>query len=100
MAKLTREEVAQVALLSRLQFDDKALDRFTKELGAILEHVEELAEVDIEGVEPTAHAFRQANVWREDEIRPSLPREEALANAPDQADGCFKVPAVLKEASS
>jgi aspartyl-tRNA(Asn)/glutamyl-tRNA(Gln) amidotransferase subunit C len=100
MATLTRDDVAKVALLSRLQFDDATLDRFAGELSAILEYVEQLRELDLTGIEPTSHALELKNVLRDDTPRPSLSREEALANAPDQADGCFRVPAVLKGASS
>lgn len=100
MASLSREDVAKVALLSRLEFDDAQLDRFTGELSAILGHVEQLRELDLTGVEPTSHALDLKNVLRADEPVASLRRDEALANAPDQADGCFRVPAVLKGASS
>jgi aspartyl-tRNA(Asn)/glutamyl-tRNA(Gln) amidotransferase subunit C len=100
MSELTRDEVAKVALLSRLECDAQSLDRYTREIGNILQYVEQLREVDVEGVPPTAHAIPLRNVWREDEPRPPLHPSETLANAPQQAEGCFKVPAVLKGAGS
>lgn len=95
---LTRDEVAKVASLARLQFDDADLDLMTQQLGSIVEYINLLEEVDVEGVQPMAHAVEVSNVFRADEVKSSLPREQALANAP-HADGEFYlVPAVLGEA--
>ena len=91
---ITREQVVHVAKLARLELSDEELERMREQLSAILEAVGKVAELDLEGVEPTAHPLDLVNVFAEDEPRPSLPREEALANAPDPEDGFFGVPAV------
>ena len=93
MAAISREEVAHLARLSRLAVTDEELDRFAGQLDAILEAVGKVAELDLSGVEPTLHPLALSNVWAEDEPRPSLPVEDALANAPAPEDGAFRVPA-------
>ena len=97
MAHITPELVRHVALLSRLELTDSEVQGFVKDLDSILGYVEKLSELDVSDVPPTSHSFRLSNVFREDDIRPSLTNEEALANAPESEDGCFKVPAVLQE---
>ena len=89
---ITRDEVLHVARLARLELTDDEVDRFTEQLSAILEAVAKVAELDLSDVEPTAHPLDLVNVWAEDEPRPSLSVDEALANAPDRQDGFFKVP--------
>jgi aspartyl-tRNA(Asn)/glutamyl-tRNA(Gln) amidotransferase subunit C len=91
---ITREDVLHVARLARLAIPEEEIERVQEQLGAILEAVGKVGELDLADVEPTSHPLDVVNVWREDEPRPSLPREEALANAPDPADGAFRVPAV------
>jgi aspartyl-tRNA(Asn)/glutamyl-tRNA(Gln) amidotransferase subunit C len=91
---ITREDVLHVAKLARLEIPDDEIERVQSELGAILEAVGKVSELDLEGVEPTSHPLDLVNVWDEDAPRPCLTREEALANAPDPADGAFRVPAV------
>jgi aspartyl-tRNA(Asn)/glutamyl-tRNA(Gln) amidotransferase subunit C len=91
---ITREDVLHVARLARLEIPEEDIDRVRAELGAILEAVGKVSELDLSGVEPTSHPLDLVNVWDEDEPRPSLAREDALANAPDPADGAFRVPAV------
>jgi aspartyl-tRNA(Asn)/glutamyl-tRNA(Gln) amidotransferase subunit C len=91
---ITREDVLHVARLARLEIPEGEVDRVREELGAILEAVGKVAELDLAGVEPTSHPLAVVNVWAEDEPRPSLSPEEALANAPDPAEGAFRVPAV------
>jgi aspartyl-tRNA(Asn)/glutamyl-tRNA(Gln) amidotransferase subunit C len=90
---ITREDVMHVARLARLEIPEGEVDRLRDELGAILEAVGKVAELDLSDVEPTSHPLAVVNVWREDEPRPSLSREDALANAPDPVDGAFRVPA-------
>jgi aspartyl-tRNA(Asn)/glutamyl-tRNA(Gln) amidotransferase subunit C len=90
---ISRDEVVHVAGLARLALTDEELDRFVEQLGAILEAVGKVSELDLSGVEPTLHPLELANVWAEDEPRPSLPPEEALANAPAVEEGAFRVPA-------
>jgi aspartyl-tRNA(Asn)/glutamyl-tRNA(Gln) amidotransferase subunit C len=94
---LTRHEVEKVSLLARLALSDTELDAMTRQLGQVLGYIEQLAELNTEGVEPMAHALDLANVFAADELRPSLPRAQALANAPHHDDECYLVPAVLGE---
>lgn len=94
--KITRKDVEHVALLSRLELGDNDVAKFTGQLNAILDYIEVLNKVDTTGIEPTAHVLPIKNVARADEVRPSLPRELALANAPEQEDGYFKVPRILE----
>jgi aspartyl-tRNA(Asn)/glutamyl-tRNA(Gln) amidotransferase subunit C len=91
---ISREDVLHVARLARLEIPEDQIAHVQADLGAILEAVGKVSELDLEGVEPTSHPLDLVNVWGEDEPRPSLPREDALANAPDPADGAFRVPAV------
>ena len=91
---ITREDVLHVAGLARLQIPEGEVDGVREQLGAILEAVGKVAELDLASVEPTSHPLDLVNQWAEDEPRPSLPREDALLNAPDPADGSFRVPAV------
>ena len=89
---LDREQVLHVAKLARLRLTDDEVDRMAGELSQILEHVETMNELDLEGVEPTTHVVDLTNVLREDVPREGLDRETALAQAPDAADGGFRVP--------
>ncbi len=91
---ITREDVLHVARLARLEIPAEEVDAVQEQLGAILEAVSKVSELDLSDVEPTSHPLDVVNAWAEDEPRPSLPREDALANAPDPADGAFRVPAV------
>jgi aspartyl-tRNA(Asn)/glutamyl-tRNA(Gln) amidotransferase subunit C len=90
---ISRDEVLHVARLARLELSEPELDRFAEQLNAILEAVGKVGELDLSGVEPTAHPLELANVWAEDEPRPPLSVEEALANAPDRENDAFRVPA-------
>jgi aspartyl-tRNA(Asn)/glutamyl-tRNA(Gln) amidotransferase subunit C len=94
---LTRADVEKVALLARLQLSAEELDAMTAQLGAIVGYVDQLAEVDTEGVEPMAHAVEVTNVFAADVVAPSLPREVALAMAPRHNNRGYLVPAVLGE---
>jgi aspartyl-tRNA(Asn)/glutamyl-tRNA(Gln) amidotransferase subunit C len=89
---IDRDQVLHVAKLARLELSDDEVERMAGELSKILEHVEHMTELDLEGVEPTSHAVQLENVLREDVPRPSLPRERALASAPDATDVGFRVP--------
>ena len=91
---ITREQVVHVAKLARLELSEDELGLMREQLSAILEAVGKVSELDLEDVEPTAHPLDLVNVLAEDVPRPSLPRDEALANAPDPEDGFFGVPAV------
>jgi aspartyl-tRNA(Asn)/glutamyl-tRNA(Gln) amidotransferase subunit C len=91
---ITSEDVLHVARLARVEIPEGEVERVREQLGAILEAVGKVGELDLSGVEPTSHPLDVVNVWADDEPRPSLQREDALANAPDPADGAFRVPAV------
>ncbi|SMB99594.1 aspartyl/glutamyl-tRNA(Asn/Gln) amidotransferase subunit C [Thermanaeromonas toyohensis ToBE] len=92
---LSREEVEHVALLARLYLSEEEKEAYTKQLNAILEYMEKLNALDTEGVEPTAHVLPLRNVFREDVVKPSLPREKALEGAPATREGQFEVPRVV-----
>ena len=91
---ITREDVLHVAALARLEIPEDEVDAVRDQLAAILEAVGKVSELDLAGVEPMTHPLDLVNEWAEDEPRPSLPRDEALANAPDPSEGSFRVPAV------
>jgi aspartyl-tRNA(Asn)/glutamyl-tRNA(Gln) amidotransferase subunit C len=89
---ISRDEVLHVARLARLALTDDEVERLGAQLNAILEAVGKVSELDLEGVEPTAHPLDLANVWAGDEPRPSLSNDDVFANAPEDEGGFFKVP--------
>jgi aspartyl-tRNA(Asn)/glutamyl-tRNA(Gln) amidotransferase subunit C len=89
---IDRDQVLHVAKLARLELSDGEVDRMAGELSKILDYVETMNELDLEGVEPTSHVVDLTNVLREDDPRPSLDRETALEQAPDASDSGFRVP--------
>ncbi|HXH88798.1 MAG TPA: Asp-tRNA(Asn)/Glu-tRNA(Gln) amidotransferase subunit GatC [Gaiellaceae bacterium] len=89
---ITREEVLHVAKLARLELTDEEVERLTGELGAILEAVGKVAELDLSDVPPTSHPLEFVNAWREDEPRDSLALDEVFANAPQREGDLFRVP--------
>lgn len=92
---LSLKDVEHVALLSRLELGAGEKEKYATELNKIFAHVDQLATLDVTGVPPTAHPLPMKNVFREDVARPGLPTAEALANAPEQEDNCFKVPQIV-----
>jgi aspartyl-tRNA(Asn)/glutamyl-tRNA(Gln) amidotransferase subunit C len=92
---LTAEQVRWVAHLARLELSEAELATLTPQLSAIVDHVNQLQQVNTEGVEPLAHALDVHNVFRADEPAPSLPVADALANAPERQGDFYAVPAVL-----
>jgi aspartyl-tRNA(Asn)/glutamyl-tRNA(Gln) amidotransferase subunit C len=92
---LTRDEVLHVADLARLSLKSEEIELFTRQLNDILAYVEKLQELDTAGVPPLAHVIPVFNVFREDEVRPGLPREIALDNAPAREEGAFQVPRII-----
>jgi aspartyl-tRNA(Asn)/glutamyl-tRNA(Gln) amidotransferase subunit C len=94
---LTREQVEHVAMLGRLALSDEELERTRNELGRILGYFEELQQLDTEGVPPTSHAIPMVNVFREDEVGESMPREEILRAAPDRTEEYFRVPRIVED---
>jgi aspartyl-tRNA(Asn)/glutamyl-tRNA(Gln) amidotransferase subunit C len=95
---IDREQVLHVARLARLALGEEDVETMSRELSTILDHVEKIGELDLEGVEPTSHVVELENVLRADEPQPSLPREKALEAAPDPAQGAFRVPSPQAEA--
>lgn len=95
---ITREDVAKVAALARLELTGEEETLYTEQLGKILAYVEQLSEVDTAGVEPTTYTVPLRSVFREDEVKSSLPHEDAMQNAPDKGRGAFKVPNIIEQA--
>ena len=95
--QLTLDEVARVAFLARLELSETETLRLTTELNGILGQFERLQELDTDGIAPTSHSLPLQNVFRDDEIRPSLSREAATANAPEKRDGNFIVPQIMED---
>jgi len=89
---IDRDQVLHVARLARLDLSEDALERMAGELSKILDHVERISELELDGVEPTSHVVALENVLRPDEPRPSWPRERVLEPAPDADEGAFRVP--------
>ena len=98
--KIDAEQVRKVAKLSRLDLSDAEIAEFTGQLGAILDYVEKMNELDTTDVEPLAHCLPVSNVFRADEVKPSLGTKRVLANAPDREVPFFKVPKILDDNSA
>ena len=97
-ARVSRADVEHVATLSRLALTDDEIEQLTGELGAILDYAAEVSALDTADVPPTAHPLPLVNVFRPDDPRPGLDRDEVLAEAPATEDGQFRVPRILGEA--
>ena len=89
---IDRDQVLHVARLARLRLEEEEIDRMSRELSTVLDHIEKISELDLEGVVPPSHVVELENVFRADEPRPSWPPDRALAQAPDAAGGGFRVP--------
>jgi aspartyl-tRNA(Asn)/glutamyl-tRNA(Gln) amidotransferase subunit C len=96
-SNITPEDVRHVARLARLELSEAELERMRAEMDAILAYMDKLRSLDTTGVEPTSHAVPLRNVMRDDEPRPSFPRDDMLANAPDRAGDFFRVPRIIEE---
>ncbi len=94
--RLTREDIESVAYLSRLELSAEEKDKLTGHINKLLDHFQKLQELDTDDVEPTSHVIPVSNVFRKDEVRPSLPDEEVVSNGPAVADKCFVVPRVVQ----
>ncbi|WP_455388084.1 Asp-tRNA(Asn)/Glu-tRNA(Gln) amidotransferase subunit GatC [Petrachloros mirabilis] len=94
--EITKQEVERVAKLARLEITPAEKDTFVKQLSQILTHVEKLKQYDTKGIEPTATVLGQINVFRDDDVRASLPVEKALANAPEREGDGFSVPKIIE----
>lgn len=95
---IDRDQVLHVARLARLRLSEEEVETMTGELSGILEHVDRIGRLDLEGVEPTSHVVALENVLRADVPHESLPREVALAPAPEPSDGAFKAPSPQADA--
>lgn len=93
---LSVKDVEHVSKLSRLSFGSDEKEDFVEKLNSVVDYIEKLEEVDVEGVDPTYHVLDLKNVFREDEVKKSFDRKEITANAPSAEGGCFKVPKVVK----
>ena len=91
---ITIKDVEHVAKLARLELTEEEKEKYSKQLGDILKHVEQMNQVDTPGVEPMSHAIPSVNVMREDKIVSEQTKEELMANAPSKEDGFFKVPKI------
>ena len=96
---LSQDLVAHIASLARIELDPEELLHFTEHLGKILDHVSQLEELDLESVEAMSHPYPLSNVLRDDVVGPTIEPQEVLTQAPDVADGQFRVPAILGESS-
>jgi aspartyl-tRNA(Asn)/glutamyl-tRNA(Gln) amidotransferase subunit C len=96
MNKLTLEQVEHVALLARLELTPEEKQKLTEELNVILSHFERLQELDTTNVEPTSHPIPMQNVFRDDAVRPSLPRDQFLSEASQASEGYFVVPRIVE----
>ena len=94
--KITRNQVEHIAHLARLEFGEKELEAFTRQMDNILSYFDKLKEVDTTSVEPTSHAIRVTNVFREDEVKNSIVLDLSLKNAPEQEGSCFRVPKIIE----
>lgn len=94
---VTRKDVEYIASLSKLKFEENELDNFTHQLNDILAYVEKLNELDTENVEPLSHPVENKNVFREDELKPSISTEGALKNSPSKTEEFFRVPKVINQ---
>lgn len=93
---ISRQDVEDTAALARLDLSEEEIERLTQELGKITDYVQQLSAVDVEGVQVGGEEFNLANVWREDEVAPSLKPEALLDNAPATEAGYLRVPKVVE----
>ena len=94
MSIISIEDVKHVAKLAELDFSDSEVEKITPQLDKILAHVANIGKVDTAAILPTSHTLEIKNVFREDTVRQSLSKEDALLNAPEEMDGGFKVPKI------
>lgn len=94
---INQKDVEHAADLAKLKLDQEKKEKYTKQIGEILNYVDKLNELDTEGVVPTAYTVPMKNVLREDKVQKSLPREKSLENAPDQKDGHFRAPKIMSD---
>jgi aspartyl-tRNA(Asn)/glutamyl-tRNA(Gln) amidotransferase subunit C len=93
---LSKEEIQHIALLARLSLSEEEKELFRTQLSSILDYMEQLNELDTERIEPTSHVLSLSNVMRQDSPRDSIPRDDALSNAPDRTDTFYRVPKIIE----
>ena len=93
---VSKEDVKHIAKLSKLNLTQEELEKYTNELSSIVDFANELSNISVEGIKPTAHILDIKNVFRKDEVQPSYDREEILKNAPSKDAGCVSVPKVVE----
>ncbi len=94
--KISKEEIEHIAVLARLSLPEEEKELFGSQLSNILDYMEKLNELDTKGIEPTSHVLTLSNVMRDDIPRPSIPKEDALMNAPDHTEKFFRVPKIIE----
>jgi len=94
--KIDKKTVEYIANLARLALTEEEKEEFTGQLDKILTYIDKLSQLDTKNVEPTTHAVPMKNVFREDNVKPSLDQEDALSNAPEKHRGYFKVPRIIE----
>ncbi|GLI52755.1 Asp-tRNA(Asn)/Glu-tRNA(Gln) amidotransferase subunit GatC [Thermodesulfovibrio yellowstonii] len=94
--KISKEEVKHIAMLSRLELNEEEIGVYQEQLSRILDYIEKLNEIDTTLVEPTSHIIELKNVFRDDNVKGSISRDEVLKNAPDQTDKFFRVPKIIE----
>ena len=93
---VSKEDVKHIAKLSKLNLTQEELEKYTNELSSIVDFANELSNINVAGIKPTAHILDIKNVFRKDEVQPSYDREEILKNAPSKDAGCVSVPKVVE----
>jgi len=94
--KISKEEIEHIAVLARLSLPEEEKELFGSQLSNILDYMEKLNELDTKGIEPTSHVLSLSNVMRDDIPMPSIPKEDALMNAPDHTEKFFRVPKIIE----
>ena len=94
--KISKEEIEHIAVLARLSLSGEEKELFGSQLSSILDYMEKLNELDTKGIEPTSHVLSLSNVMRDDIPRLSIPKEDALMNAPDHTEKFFRVPKIIE----
>jgi len=89
-------KIEHITMLARLELTEKEKEVFSKQLGSIIEYIDKLNELDTTNVAPTAHILSMKNVFRNDELKPSLPKDKALRNAPDKTNSFYRVPKIIE----
>jgi len=94
--RISKKKIEHIASLARLHLSEEEKELFSSQLSSILEYMEKLNELDTNDIEPTSHVLPLSNVMKDDMLKPSIPREKALMNAPDHTDKFFRVPKIIE----